>query len=543
MKRWIALICVLCLLFSLCLLGCSKQKQEEEPSEVTISELPQIIEQAEVVENEEKSDETLTVALSLEPAHLINKMGAGMDAAYIRTLLGDTLTRVDYSTMELKPGLLTEWEFVDDLHIRAKVREGVIAADGTEFKADDIIFSLEKGAEMAPVYMAKYFNVPNCVAEDDYTVLLELASDNPYVMYELTSTVCTLYDASSYEASGGDDGATVNPQWGTGRYKFVEWKPGQYILLERNEDYWDEAYIGYYKYIKFTFVPDSATRIMAVQSGDADIAVSTPLAQSAEMEGQANCQVISIINNQVYGIELNCSEQSILGSDLRLRQAIRYALDKDVLNQILTLGYGQREDFWLMSESQYAFDPTGGAGSEYNPDKARALLKEAGYEDGLEITILGITQYEELLTAIQHMLGEVGIALTIDMSDQTVLVEKAYAGNFDMTVGAHPALCWYRGLTNFEKLSPRQVEAGSVNGGARIMDAALQEAIDLAVSSKDDEEGKKAIAEIEQILWDNAGFIGISSYIYTAVASPSLGGFVMETAGGALDLGYVTPVK
>lgn len=205
--------------------------------------------------NTEKSDETLTVVLGGEPASLLVESTAGAMSTPIRMLVGDRLLDYDKETGEFTGMLLESWEIVDENHLRGFVRKGVTAYDGTEFNAHDIIYSLQTAAELSPIFLASSLNVENCVAEDDYTVLFETSGTVTSTMGMMATGVNSMLDESSMEACGGVEGARTNPCWGVGKYKFVEWVPGHYVLLERNEDYWDDSYVGYYKNIKFTFLP------------------------------------------------------------------------------------------------------------------------------------------------------------------------------------------------------------------------------------------------------------------------------------------------
>ena len=231
-----------------------------------------------------------------------------------------------------------------------------------------------------------------------------------------------------------------------------------------------------------------------------------------------------------------------MGSDIRLREAVRYAIDANALNQIITAGYGNLEPFWLIKDSRFGSDPTNGAGVEYNPEKARELLKEAGYENGLELNTLCDTKNEEILTALQAMLSEVGIKLNLVMADQTVLFDMAKNGEFDINYNGHQALCFYRTNT-FQCLNPRLIEAGAVNGGPRILDPELQKLIDTVIETQDDDVTEKTCKAIEQYVYDNVAYVGIASGIYTVLAKPNMTGFALPSDGGICDVAYVMPLN
>lgn len=504
----------------------------------------QILEQGagtSVKPNTEKSDETLTVVLGGEPASLLVESTAGAMSTPIRMLIGDRLLDYDEETGEFTGELLESWEIVDEHHLRGFVRKGVKAFDGTEFNAHDIIYSLETAAELSPIFLASSLNVENCVAEDDYTVLFETTGTVTSTMGMMATGVNSMLDESSMEACGGIDGARTNPCWGVGKYKFVEWVPGQYVLLERNEDYWDDSYVGYYKNIKFTFVSDTATRIMSVLSGTADVAPDVALGSVIEYMDSDECDILTVEAGNASGLWVNCANDGPL-SNLKVREAVRYAIDADALNMISTSGYAPREDFYILSSSKYYFDPTGGEGQVYDPEKAKSLLEEAGYGDGFELTLLGGTADEEILTAVQGMLSAVGITAHIEMPETSVMTSMGENGEYDLYFSAHSAALNYRTIDVFNSIEPESSAVGKYQGGPKLTDPALQELIDTAVEDLDEETAAKAVDDIVQYVWDNVCYIGVEGSLKAFVVEKGLTGARLD-AGACVDLSGYYPVK
>lgn len=422
MKKFVALLLAVLMVAALAACGNTAAPSENAPASSGSNDQPAVVIQdstdsqvAQVGDNTEKSDETLRIVMAGEPASLMNEMTAGSFSTYVRSLFADRLLNYDEYTGEFGSYLVESWEQTDETHLRCTLHKGITAEDGTELHASDVIFTLNLGLELCPIFMPNDWNVPACVAEDDYTFVLELAEGKsmPGAMANLCLAINCIYDESSLEAAGGVEANRTSPHWGTGKYKFVEWVPGQYILLERNENYWDESYFGYYKYIRFTFVSDSATRLMSILSGDVDMAPNVALGQAVEFMGNADCQVIAIGKADESGIWLNCSNDNPVAQDVRVRQAIRMALNIDALNQVATSGLADREDFFIKQTSNYFTDPTNGAGVTYDVEGAKAFLAEAGYPDGFELNLLGGATDEEVLTAIQGMLLEIGIKVNI----------------------------------------------------------------------------------------------------------------------------------
>lgn len=554
MKRFIALLLAVLALASLAACGGTAAPADsgtantnpastgtESQSSVVVQDSTDT-EVAQVENNTEKSDETLRIVMAGEPASLMNEMTAGSYSTYVRSLFADRLLNYDESTGEFGPYLVESWEQIDETHLRCTLHKGITADDGTELHASDVIFSLNLGLELCPIFMPNDWNVPACVAEDDYTFVLELAEGKSMMgaMANMCLAINCIYDESSLEAAGGVEANRTNPHWGTGKYKFVEWVPGQYILLERNEDYWDESYVGYYKYIRFTFVSDSATRLMSILSNDADMAPNVALGQAVEFMGNDGCQVIAIGKADVAGFSVNCANDSPLAKDVRVRQAIRMALNIDALNQIATSGLGQREDFFIKSTSKYFTDPTGGAGVPYDVEGAKALLAEAGYPDGFELDLLGGATDEEVLTAVQGMLLEIGVKVNLIIQDTPVMLEDGQAGNYDLLYQSHPGALYYRGFDTFNILDPATAGAGKYAGGPKLTDPALTDLIVTAIGP-DEAAAVEAINTIQQMAYDEVWWIGVHSAINTDVAANGLTGFRLVL--GTYDFSQIRPAQ
>ncbi len=533
-KRILALFLALVSLLALAACGATPAKDPpasaSEPVEADGGVEELILDTYDQTPNTVKSDETLVVVLSAEPSTLIpEKTGSTFQSGFVQALLCDRLLNYDTINFELEPGLLVDWEWIDPLHLRVEVRKGVTCYDGTEFVAEDVLWSIKNDSEKRARGYGSTFNVDNCVIEDDYHLILEFARQDPGFLYALTDSA-NIIDKSSYEANGGDDGNRTNPRFGTGPYKFVEWIPGQYILLERNENYWDPDLVCYYKYIKFTFVADTATRIMAVQSGDANIALDVSIGQAIEFKDNPEVTFYAIEAEQNIGIGLNVSEKR--GSplqDRRVREAVRYAIDTAALNQVFSCGYASIQHFVIKSNSVYYTDPTDGAGvPEVDLEKAKELLAEAGYPGGGFKLVTAIRpDVEDLATAVQAMLAQIGIELEILLPDTGTLVPILTQGNYDLSISRVPSLAYFRTWDYFSMFSPR--ENDTYRNGPKADDDYLQSLVDVAIQSLDEDEVREATAAYQKHIYDQIYHIGVCSDICCGVCTKGLIGFRVST--------------
>jgi len=533
MKKLFAFILVAAMALSLCACGSgSSPAPASGGSEGTTSPPPVTsldLSTSDQAVNEVKSDETLTVVLAGEASTLIGESGSNNQTTHITELLMDTLVQFDTVTGELLPGLMESWEWLDPQTLRAHLRHGVICYDGTEFIAEDVMFSIQKSAEWSSRGYGVYFDIPACVIEDDHTLLLKFVQTDPGLLEALSLENAGMLDKSSFEANGGDEGNRTKPLYGTGPYRFVEWVPGQYILLERNENYWNTEYVAYYKFIKFTFVSDTATRIMAVQSGDADVALDVGLGQAIELRGSPTADLYALDAEQCVGIWMNVGNPDSPLNDIRVREAIRLAIDVEAVNKVFTGGIASIQYHTVKTVSRYYTDPTDGVGyPQVDLERAQALLAEAGYPGG-GFTLRAPIQaeHEDLITAVQAMLSQIGINVEITIPDTGTLVTALISGDYDLCVARHESYSYFRSHSQFYVYEPNMND--SYLTGPKVRDpemaAELQGYIDTAYSTLDEEVAAEAMANIQKFIYDNCLYVGICSDICSGVCRPDLVGF------------------
>ncbi|MDD3403502.1 MAG: ABC transporter substrate-binding protein [Hespellia sp.] len=391
--------------------------------------------------NTEETDETLTIGLSSEPSTLFG-IAAGKtenEDQIIRSALTETLVKKNYATGEIEPNLASEWEWVDGTHLKFTLRDDVTMGDGTPLVADDVVYTFNVCKEYcATSDVGKY--LVGAVADDEHTVTIEFTTEAPDFLTMVSWTDYGIVTEDEVNAAGGLEAAQTNPVVGNGPYKFVEWKNGQSITLERNEDYWNTDYAGYYKTIVFTFTSDAAAREMAVESGDADVAVDMPVSQAATYASSDAVNTTIYSFGQETHLWYNMGDDSRATADANVRAAIDKALDFDAIAQVGTSGTADASlSYWDTSCEFYQANYTKEE-RDVDVDAAKELLAEAGYEDGLEITALGLQDNTPVLTVMQANLAEAGITLTIDTPDTAQFVEAAFGGDYDLIcVGDTPA--------------------------------------------------------------------------------------------------------
>jgi peptide/nickel transport system substrate-binding protein len=353
---------------------------------------------------------TLIVALTTEPNSIFLPNSAERNAINVSTQIYEGPVWINDDN-EVEPALATEWEVNDDATVFTfKLREGVKFHNGETMDADDWVASWLAASEDRNVYAYLYQKVTSVVAIDDMTVEMTLGSSDALFGRELSEWA--ILPASQYE-SEGVDGIEANPI-GTGAFKFVSWDRGDRIVLEAFEDYWNEG-LPLVDGIIFRPIPDSSTRLAAVQTGEVHIAQRFNSEEAATLEGSANVQVVTYPVDRVYYIAFNNLTTGI-GTPLESREvrlAMNHAVDRQAIVDALFDGQAALAT-GLISTSSLGFDDSL-APYPYDPDLAMQLLADAGYPDGFTIGFACPTgayvNFEEVCQAIAGYLEAVGITL------------------------------------------------------------------------------------------------------------------------------------
>ena len=315
---------------------------------------------------------------------------------------------------ELIPMLAESWELSEDaMELTLHIRKGVKFHDGEVLNAEAVKTNLDRrmDPEAACAQIFAEAHIKKVSVVDEYTVKIE--AKYPYA--SLTSCL-------TYMVSGIQSPKAMQATWdapmplavGTGPFIMKEWVYGDHITLVRNEDYWGEPAI--LEEVIFRVIPDDIARTMSLETGEIDCCIRTPPADARRLEADPNIIIDrSPAQRLVYvGINVNYGPFS----DKRVRQAMNYAVNKKAIVDNILGGTGHVSDCPMMP-GIIGYYPT--TAYEYNPEKAKALLAEAGYPDGFECTFYPIGERHLMGTsvyaAVAADLFNVGIRCKIILRD------------------------------------------------------------------------------------------------------------------------------
>lgn len=361
----------------------------------------------------------LIVAVNNLPGSLEGIEEMGNVAVRITYSMFDSLIRRDFladgsgTASELVPGLAESWERIDDRTLELKLREGVKFHDGSELTSDDVVFSFNagRGHGFDPLIgAAKRFmlTISHIEPVDKYTV--RVVSKEPDLLLEqrMAGYAFWVVENKNY-LTVGKDAFARNPV-GTGPYKMDEWIEGEYIRLASHDDYFGGLPAA--KSVTFVEVPEVSARIAGLVSGEYDISVNIPPDQIPTIESYDDLKVEQIVlDNTHMLVFFNDGPTAIK----EVRQALSLAINRDLLREALWADKNYTPNaHQLPSYVMYMEDYPG---FEYNPEKARALLAEAGY-DGEEIVYRFPLNYYLLSTeaaqAMQQMWQSVGLNVKLE---------------------------------------------------------------------------------------------------------------------------------
>lgn len=325
-------------------------------------------------------------------------------------------------TKDPEPRIAERYEISDDgLDYTFHLRDDVTFHDGTPVTADDVVFSIE--LYKASEYQGSQISMLSSVeATDEHTVVCHL--DAPYSPF-LQGICSPMIASKAYYESSEDD--FVNNPIGTGPYKFVSRAKGSNIKLEANEDYYRGA--PEIKEVTFEVIPDSSTKAIALQTGEVNFA-EIDSATKPQLEANPAITIAEVPTSTFSYIAMNTEKEPF--NDVKVRQAINYAIDRDNLVAVCYDGEAEvnsnicaKERFGY-SDDQFQYT--------YDPEKAKELLAEAGIETPYDLgEILVAEKYSNLATVIQNDLKAVGLDVTISVKEFNSYISDLQNGSYGIT--------------------------------------------------------------------------------------------------------------
>ncbi len=340
----------------------------------------------------------------------------------------DTLLRRNIKTLQLEGNLAESWRTVNETTWQFKLKRGVKFHNGEPFDAAAVKFSVERmlNPKQAAPGRTSIATIDHVDIVDTYTVNVITRAPFPLLPVRMSPGHCGTVGIvpPKYLAQVGDAGFAIKPV-GTGPYKFVEWVKDERLVLEANKDYHRGA--PAIERLVFRPVPELTTRVAALLSGQADLVSDIPPDQTGKIQGSGTAHVeVSTLGGFVIMVKMTNYLMPGPWQDARVRKAINYAIDMDTIIKTVLEGYGQVLGVPLEKEA-FGFNPNI-KWYGYDPERAKALLREAGYAGGFEMTLHAPNRRYmndiEVMQAMAQMLGKVGIKAKVEVWEQSIYTTK-----------------------------------------------------------------------------------------------------------------------
>ena len=394
--KGVALLLAAVLLVGVLLLaGCAPQEEEQEAAQE---------EEAQV------ERDTLTIAIGAEPESLDP---VRMTSAPAATVGEHVVERLIYMEEDgsLTPMLATGWDSNDEGTVWTfDIREGVEFHDGEPLNAEAVATNLRRfvNPDVGAAYAFLLGTVEEIEAVSEYELQLSLSQPFAPILSHLSHSFIGIVSPAQLEGLAPED--TIEIPVGTGPYEMVDWSRGDSISLEVNEDYYGDT--PDIPNVRFEFIPESSAQIVALETGEVDAMMRVPPQEVERLEDDPNIEVVRESSVRTIYIGFNNLKEPF--NYARVRRALNHAVNKEEIVNGLFEGFTVADA--PVVPAVFGHESVGPY--EYDPERARELLAEAGYPDGFEMTIHHPTGRYPLdatvAEVIQDQLSEVGVDVTLE---------------------------------------------------------------------------------------------------------------------------------
>ncbi len=339
----------------------------------------------------------------------------------------EALTHFD-KDLKVYPMLAESWKVIDDVTWEFKLRKGVKFHNGDPFNADDVIFSFDRIMHWKKSgFKSKVNMIKEVKKVDDYTV--RIVTKGPYPILLRKISYVKILDKEFY-AGKPDEFVALNAV-GTGPYKLIKWNKGESISMEINKDYWRT--LPAFDKVIFRPLTNDSTRVAAILSGEVDIIDKVPVRDVERVKKNKKLNFFMRPGLRLIYLQMDQGRDVtpyVKGKnpfkDVRVRKAIYYGIDEDAIVKYVMNGFAKAAGQYH-PEVVCGYDPSIKR-PPYNPEKAKKLLKEAGYPNGFEVTLDApndrYVNDEQIAQAIASSLAKIGIKVKVNALPKATFFPK-----------------------------------------------------------------------------------------------------------------------
>ena len=435
----------------------------------------------------------------------------------------DYLVDIDPLSSQPVPRLASEWLVSEDgLTYTFTLHEGVNFHDGSPLTAADVVWTFDRLRDPAAEYATAslYENIASITAMSDLEVTFTLKAPNPFFLYDLSDNHALIIKDGTTEATDFN---------GSGPFVVESYSPEDRIVLAANPDYFVEGQPGLAN-VEIVFFSDETAMVDALRGGQVDLVtrMSTPLYES--LQGVDGIETASIPTNGFDLVRLRADREP--GSDPRVIQAMKLATDREAILELVQQGYGAvGNDSPIGPLYEHYYDPNVQAAAR-DVEAARTLLAEAGYADGLDLTLHtpNTGGRPDLAVVLKEQWAEAGINIEINVEPEEIYYGENGWLEVDLGItgwGSRPYPQFYLDT---------MLVTGAIWNEAHFSDAEFDALAETAGTTLDEAERVAAYARIQALLAERGPVIIAYYFPQFGAISDLFTGFQLEAFAGRTDL-------
>lgn len=388
---------------------------------------------------------------------------------------------------EIKPSIAADWEQPDDKTWVFNLEKDVSFHDGSPLTAEDVKYSIEQQVNSEDSSLTVLWSEFDSVeATDEHTVTIKTKKPVGTMLSSLTLLFITPEDSAS------DD--FYREPIGSGPFKVDSFVSEEELELSKNEEYWDGE--PQLEKLEFTNIPETSSRLTALETGEIDLTWTIPADQIASLEDNDEIEVVNNPSYLYYFNWFNSSREPF--DDPKVRQALRYAIDTESIVENI---FGETGEILKSPIPNEVFGSSDLNGYDYNPEKAKELLKEAGYSDGFSTTMMwsneGGPQILQLAESMISDWSDIGVEVEPEQMERAEWIEKLDALDWDMDLQTNSVITGDADYT----LGRLYTSEADRNG---YKNEELDNLLNSAKETTDQEEREELYEQANEIIWDDA---------------------------------------
>lgn len=466
----------------------------------------------------------LNVGYSADAVGLDPHLSTALNSDLMFQMVYSGLLKVD-DKMVVQPDIAASWAVSDDgLTYTFMLREGVKFHNGRAVTSDDVVYSFNRILSAGGAFSARFKDISKIENPDASTVSFTLS--RPFAPF--LSVLATTKAAIVPEEAVKEHGDLQTVMVGTGPFKFVEYRPGTSLTLERNPNYYEEGR-PYLDRMVIKVIPDEVTRVAALRTGEVDFAqITDPLSlRILENDASLKTQVVPMLRRSL--LVFNVQDPAL--ADVRVRQALSIALDRQEIVDLALGGFGEISGpfspglaAWALPLSEVPI-----YNEAPNLEKAKQLLAEAGVGEGLTITTYAAPQYKShipVAEVVQQQLAKIGVKLDIQVIEWGVLLDHWGKGTFQsitMTYAGRSDPYFY----TFERL-----HSSSPGNASRLKDPEIDRLAEEGMATSDPTARKAIYDQLQIKMAEQSALVYLATETEQFAMRKGVNGYVGMPDGG-----------